>query len=75
MTITDAILMYLGTHSEGATTEELWKHAKQMGCEYRVKEEKKQKKSTSGICSKLCKKGTLCQDKGRPKNKWYKNHL
>ena len=74
MTITDAILMYLNAHPEGATTEELWKYAKQMGCEYRVAEEKKQKKSTSGICSKLREKGTLLKDDGCP-NKWYKNRL
>ena len=74
MTITAAILTYLDKHPEGATTEELWQYAKQMGCEYRVAEEKKQKKSTSGVCSKLRGKGTLRKDDGRP-NKWYKNHL
>lgn len=72
MSITDAILSYLETHPEGATTEELWKYAKQMGCEYKGESEVAEKKSTSGICSKLCTKGTLRQDKGCP-NKWYKN--
>lgn len=71
MSITDAILSYLETHPEGASTEELWKYAKQIGCEYKGESEGKEKKSTSGICSKLCAKGTLRQDKGRP-NKWYK---
>lgn len=71
MSITDAILTYLETHPEGATTEELWKFSKQMGCQYETEDEKK---STSGICSKLCKKGTLRQDNGRP-NKWYKNSI
>lgn len=69
MSITDAILAYLETHPEGATTEELWKYAKKAGCEYNAGNEKK---STSGICSKLCAKGTLRQDNGCP-NRWYKN--
>lgn len=73
MTITDAILAYLDDHPEGATTEELWKYAKQMGCEYKAAEEKKQKKSTSGVCSKLRESGALQKDDGRP-NKWYKEH-
>ena len=67
MSITDAILTYLKNRPDGATTEELWKYAKQMGCIYEAEDEKK---TTSGICSKLCKKGILRQDKGHP-NKWY----
>lgn len=64
MSITDAILTYLKNRPDGATTEELWKYAKQMGCIYEAEDEKK---STSGICSKLCKSpnSALCS---RPKS-------
>lgn len=68
MTITDAILAYLQVHPEGATTEQLWRYSKQMGCRFNAENEKK---SVAGICSKLSDKGRLRHDNGNP-NKWYR---
>lgn len=67
MSITDAILAYLQTHPEGATTEQLWEYAKQAGCHFEAENEKK---SVSGICSKLAAKGRLRHDDRNP-SRWY----